>query len=50
MGFLADPARGGNRGEVGWKLIGFDSSPAFTPPFGYYDQDYPGWHPPEEKK
>ncbi len=48
-GFLADPARGGNRGEVGWKLIGFDDSPAFTPPFGYYDRDYPGWHPPEEK-
>jgi len=50
MGFLADPARGGNRGEVGWKLIGFDDSPAFAPPFGYYDRDYPGWKPPEEKK
>ncbi len=48
-GFLADPMRGGNRGEVGWKLIGFDDSPAFNPPFGYYDRDYPGWHPPEEK-
>ncbi len=49
MGFLADPARGGNRGEVGWKLAGFDDSPAFAPPFGYYDRDYPGWKPPEEK-
>jgi gluconate 2-dehydrogenase gamma chain len=49
MGFLADPARGGNRGEVGWKLIGFDDSPAFAPPFGYYDRDYPGWQPPGEK-
>jgi gluconate 2-dehydrogenase gamma chain len=49
MGFLADPARGGNRGEVGWKLIGFDGSPAFAPPFGYYDRDYPGWQPPKEK-
>lgn len=48
-GFLCDPMRGGNRGEVGWKLIGYDDSPAFTPPFGYYDRDYPGWHPPEEK-
>jgi gluconate 2-dehydrogenase gamma chain len=38
MGFLADPARGGNRGEVGWKVIGFDNSPAFAPPFGYYDR------------
>jgi len=50
MGFLCDPARGGNRGEAGWKLIGFDGSPAFTPPFGYYDRDYPGWHPPKERE
>jgi gluconate 2-dehydrogenase gamma chain len=49
MGFLADPARGGNRGEVGWKLIGYDDSPAFAPPFGFYDRDYPGWHPPGAK-
>lgn len=45
MGFLSDPMRGGNRDGVGWKLIGFDGSPAFTPPFGYYDRDYPGWKP-----
>lgn len=45
MGFLADPARGGNRGEAGWKLIGYDDSPAFAPPFGFYDRDYPGWAP-----
>jgi gluconate 2-dehydrogenase gamma chain len=50
LGFLADPARGGNRGAVGWKLIGFDVRPAFAPPFGYYDRDYPGWQPPDEKK
>jgi gluconate 2-dehydrogenase gamma chain len=50
MGFLADPARGGNRGEVGWKLVGFDDSPAFAPPFGYYDRDYPGWHPSPKKE
>ena len=50
MGFLADPGRGGNRDGVGWKLIGYDDSPAFTPPFGYYDRDYPGWQPPNEKK
>jgi gluconate 2-dehydrogenase gamma chain len=49
MGFLADPARGGNRGEVGWKRMGFEDSPAFAPPFGYYDRDYPGWQPPREK-
>jgi len=46
MGFLCDPMRGGNRGEVGWKLIGYDDSPAFAPPFGYYDRYYPGWQPP----
>jgi len=40
MGFVADPARGGNRGKVGWKCIGFDDSAAFAPPFGYYDRDY----------
>ena len=40
MGFVADPARGGNRGKVGWKCIGFDDSPAYAPPFGYYDRDY----------
>jgi len=49
MGFLADPARGGNRGGVGWKLIGFDDNATFAPPFGYYDRDYPGWQPPKEK-
>jgi hypothetical protein len=48
-GFLADPARGGNRDKVGWKLIGFDDSAAFAPPFGYYDRDYPGWQPPDKK-
>ena len=47
MGFLCDPARGGNRGEVGWKQIRFDDSPAFAPPFGFYDRDYPGWRPPD---
>jgi gluconate 2-dehydrogenase gamma chain len=50
MGFLADPMRGGNRDEVGWRLIDFDSSPAFAPPFGDYDRDYPGWHPPAKQE
>ena len=50
MGFLCVPERGGNRGKVGWKQIGFDDSPAFAPPFGYYDRDYSGWQPPGEKK
>jgi gluconate 2-dehydrogenase gamma chain len=37
MGFLASPAWGGNRDNVGWKLIGFEDAGAFQPPFGYYD-------------
>jgi gluconate 2-dehydrogenase gamma chain len=38
-GFLADPHYGGNRNEVGWKLIGFDNAPTHQPPFGYYDRE-----------
>jgi gluconate 2-dehydrogenase gamma chain len=37
VGFLASPEWGGNRGKVGWKLIGLDDSASFQPPFGYYD-------------
>ncbi len=51
-GFLIDPeAEAGNRGGVGWKLIGREPDHAFQPPFGYYDKDYPGWQPaPREEK
>ncbi|MBO6574113.1 MAG: gluconate 2-dehydrogenase subunit 3 family protein [Rhodothermales bacterium] len=38
-GFLSHPARGGNRGKVGWQLIGFDDRHAWTPPFGHYDAE-----------
>jgi gluconate 2-dehydrogenase gamma chain len=37
MGFFASPAWGGNKNKAGWKLIGFDDSGVFQPPFGYYD-------------
>jgi gluconate 2-dehydrogenase gamma chain len=53
LGFFADPSAGGNRNYVGWKLIGRDPEPAFSPPFGYYDENYPGWLPagePETKE
>ncbi len=36
-GFLCLPTQGGNRGAVGWKLIGFDHRHAWLPPFGHYD-------------
>lgn len=37
VGFLADPIHGGNRDRIGWKLIGFDGTFNYKPPFGYYD-------------
>lgn len=36
-GFLGNPSYGGNRDQIGWKLIGFDNHMAYQPPFGYYD-------------
>src|SRR6516162_2756149 len=40
IGFLAKPEYGGNRDQVGWKLIGFEDQMTFDPPFGYYDGEY----------
>jgi len=45
FGYLVDPEGGGNRDFVGWKAIGRDPAHVFSPPFGYYDKDYPGWRP-----
>jgi gluconate 2-dehydrogenase gamma chain len=42
-GFLADPDAGGNRDYAGWKVINRDPAHSFSPPFGFYDKDYPGW-------
>lgn len=39
-GTFANPSYGGNRDEIGWKLLGFENRPAFRPPFGYYDARY----------
>lgn len=46
-GFLIDPDsdKRGNRGGVGWKVIGREDAHMFQPPFGFYDKDYPGWQP-----
>jgi gluconate 2-dehydrogenase gamma chain len=43
-GVFCDPALGGNKDKVGWKLIGFDDTFLYKPPFGYYDA-----HADEEK-
>jgi gluconate 2-dehydrogenase gamma chain len=40
LGFLGDPARHGNRDQLGWKYIGFENLGMFTHPFGYYDAKY----------
>jgi len=40
VGFLCNSESGGNRDQVGWKVIGFEPSAANTPPFGYYDAEY----------
>lgn len=38
-GFVGSPIYGGNRGKVGWALIGLDDRMRFEPPFGYYDAE-----------
>lgn len=43
-GFFCHPDLGGNKDEVGWKLLGFESTFLYRPPFGYYDA-----HPEEDK-
>jgi gluconate 2-dehydrogenase gamma chain len=39
LGFFCHPMHGGNRGMVGWKLIGVEHSMQYEPPFGYYDAE-----------
>ena len=39
MGVLADPGHGGNRDEVGLKILGIEHRPSYQPPFGWYDAD-----------
>lgn len=39
-GMFALPEYGGNRGEIGWELIGFEDRHAWLPPYGFYDADY----------
>jgi gluconate 2-dehydrogenase gamma chain len=39
LGMFANPSYGGNQGEAGWKLLGFQAHGIFQPPFGYYDAE-----------
>lgn len=49
FGFFAMPVYGGNRGDIGWKLIGFEGHHgAWEPPFGYYDANYQPGSPADE--
>ena len=42
-GMFASPAHGGNFDQAGWKLIGYDDTLNFSPPFGYYDAAIEPW-------
>ncbi len=42
IGFFARPVDGGNYDKIGWKLIGYDDSMNFKPPFGCYDAQLKG--------
>jgi gluconate 2-dehydrogenase gamma chain len=39
VGMFENPSYGGNTGEVGWKLLGFQAHGIYQPPFGYYDAE-----------
>jgi gluconate 2-dehydrogenase gamma chain len=39
MGYLGAPSYGGNRGEAGWKAIGFQNHGIWQAPFGWYDRE-----------
>jgi gluconate 2-dehydrogenase gamma chain len=39
LAFFGNPSYGGNRDQIGWKLIGFEDRFQFEPPFGYYDAE-----------
>jgi len=44
-GFFAMTSYGGNKDQVGWKLIGFEGHHGgWTYPFGYYDAEYAKAH------
>jgi len=36
-GTFADPSYGGNKGGIGWTIVGLEHRPIYVPPFGWYD-------------
>jgi Gluconate 2-dehydrogenase subunit 3 len=38
-GMFSSPDYGGNRNQVGWKLLGFANQSSWQAPFGWYDRD-----------
>jgi hypothetical protein len=40
VGTFSDPSHGGNRDHVGFTLLQMEHAPAFSPPFGWYDEQY----------
>ncbi len=38
-GMFSEPSYGGNRSQVGWKLLDFNPHGPHKPPFGYYDAE-----------
>ena len=39
-GMFSLPDYGGNRGNIGYQLLGFEDRQVWQPPFGFYDADY----------
>jgi gluconate 2-dehydrogenase gamma chain len=39
LGFFGNPRYGGNRNGASVKLLGFQESMMYSPPFGYYDRE-----------
>jgi hypothetical protein len=45
LGLIALPKYGGNKDYLGWQMLRVENRHFWTPPFGYYDIDYPGFVP-----
>ncbi|MFY9554909.1 MAG: gluconate 2-dehydrogenase subunit 3 family protein [Blastocatellia bacterium] len=40
VGMFSNPEYGGNYGQAGWKLLGFEDQFFYKSPFGFYDGEY----------